>query len=29
LITDDDLAGRVMVLRQDEPPYLIDPGRRE
>ena len=29
LVTDETLAGRVMVLRPREPGYLIDPDRRE
>jgi NAD(P)-dependent dehydrogenase (short-subunit alcohol dehydrogenase family) len=29
LLVDDDLAGRVMVMRRERPPYLIDPTREE
>jgi NAD(P)-dependent dehydrogenase (short-subunit alcohol dehydrogenase family) len=29
LLVDDDLAGRVMVMRREQPPYLIDPTRQE
>lgn len=29
LVEDDTLAGRILVMWCEEPPHLIDPGRRE